>query len=281
MAQSPLPTAPAPKSGAVDKAAVRPDGAASPRAVASLAEPEAVLASTAGRSQPPQGSNWLTMGLGAASLIQAVVIAFLIYSRPVSVAGIVGDLPLPAIATAAPVDAMPAPAAVAGPVATAAAVAPVAAAQPVARPSAAEAAPPAGSSVGGIRVTSPIELQVLENGNLVGSTAGPIAVNDGSHTFELVNEALGFRLRQTVAVKPGQFTNLNVSVPNGRISINAAPWADVWIDGTAAGQTPLANLSLPIGSHEIVFRHPELGEQRQHVDVKVGGLTRVSAILQK
>jgi hypothetical protein len=162
-----------------------------------------------------------------------------------------------------------------------AAVVPVAAAEPAPRPSETEPALPAGSRVGGIRVSSPIELQVLENGKVVGSTAGPIAVNDGSHTFELVNETLGFRLRQTVAVKPGQLTNVNVSVPNGRISINAAPWADVWIDGTAAGQTPLANLTLPIGPHEIVFRHPQFGEQRQHIDVKVGGLTRVSAILQK
>jgi hypothetical protein len=49
-------------------------------------------------------------------------------------------------------------------------------------------------------------------------------------------------------------TNVKISVPNGHISINAVPWAEVLIDGTAAGETPLANLSLPIGTHEIVFR---------------------------
>ena len=50
-----------------------------------------------------------------------------------------------------------------------------------------------------------------------------------------------------------------VSVPNGSLSINALPWADVWIDGRSVGTTPLGNLSVPVGIHEIVWRHPELG----------------------
>jgi hypothetical protein len=51
----------------------------------------------------------------------------------------------------------------------------------------------------------------------------------------------------------------------------------VAIDGKPAGQTPLANLSIPIGSHEIVFRHPQFGEQRHTVVVKAEDITRVSA----
>jgi hypothetical protein len=139
---------------------------------------------------------------------------------------------------------------------------------------------PAGPRFGGITVSSTIDLQVFKAGQPIGSTAGPIAVNEGSHTFELVNETLGFRLPQTVTIKGGQMTTLKISVPNGRVSINAAPWAEVTIDGTPAGQTPLANLSLPIGTHEIVFRHPQFGERRQTVVVKVDGLTRVSQSFQ-
>jgi serine/threonine-protein kinase len=124
-------------------------------------------------------------------------------------------------------------------------------------------------------------LQVLEAGAVLGRTGSPIAIAEGTHQLDLVNEALGFRSRQAATVKAGQLTNLTVAVPNGKLSINAAPWADVWIDGTAAGQTPLANLSLPIGSHEVIFRHPQLGEQRQTAIVKVDGMTRVSVNLQK
>jgi hypothetical protein len=48
------------------------------------------------------------------------------------------------------------------------------------------------------------------------------------------------------------------------------------IDGRVVGQTPLANLSLPIGSHEVVFMHPQFGEKRQTVVVTVGGIARVT-----
>ena len=93
--------------------------------------------------------------------------------------------------------------------------------------------------------------------------------------------SLGFRFRQSINVKPGQLTSVTIAVPNGRISINAVPWAEVTIDGNPAGQTPLANLTLPIGTHEVVFRHPQFPEQRQTVVVKADGLTRVSATLQR
>ena len=134
---------------------------------------------------------------------------------------------------------------------------------------------------GGVRVTAPIELQVFENGVLVGSTTGPIAVSDGTHTFDLVNEALGYRTRQNVTVKPGQMSALTIAVPNGRVSINALPWADVWVDGKPVGQTPIANLSLPIGPHEILFRHPSFPDQRQTWMVKAEGITMVSAKFQQ
>jgi hypothetical protein len=112
---------------------------------------------------------------------------------------------------------------------------------------------PAGPRFGGLTVSSPIELQVFKDGALLGSTAGPIAVGEGRFTLEFVNQALGFRVPQVVTIGGGQMTSLKVPVPNGRLSINAVPWADVTIDGVAAGQTPLANLALPIGTHEVVF----------------------------
>ena len=140
---------------------------------------------------------------------------------------------------------------------------------------------PAGPKFGGVKLASTIDLQVFESNNLLGSTAGPIAINEGTHALELVNDLLGFRTTKTINVKAGQMTAITVPVPDGRVSINAVPWADVVIDGTPAGQTPIANLALKIGQHEVVFRHPQLGEQRQTITVKTDGLTRVSAVLQK
>ena len=77
---------------------------------------------------------------------------------------------------------------------------------------------------------------------------------------------------------PGEITTLAVAVPPGRLSVNAEPWAEVWIDNRPMGETPLANLEIPIGEHEVVFRHPDLGERRQNVIVRADTVARVSTV---
>jgi hypothetical protein len=236
-----------------------------------------------GFSQKRSGKSlilrWAAAALGLLAIGEGLVIAGLFSTRPETTPTVVvkpaglGLVADNAAASAASNDALSLPAA---------AQAPVPAATKPAEPAAvpADRATPAANGFGGLRVTSPIDLQVFENGALVGSTSAQIAMSEGAHTLELVNEALGFRARQNVVVKPGQMAALNVGVPNGKVSINAVPWANVWIDGNAAGETPLANLSLAIGQHEVVFRHPQFGEQKQTIIVKVEGLTRVSAAMQ-
>ena len=34
-----------------------------------------------------------------------------------------------------------------------------------------------------------------------------------------------------------------IDLPNGVVSINAQPWAEVWIDGEGVGETPIGNLA--------------------------------------
>jgi len=49
----------------------------------------------------------------------------------------------------------------------------------------------------------------------------------------------------------------------------------VWIDGQRSANA-IGNLSVP-RAHEIVFKHPQLGEKRQAVSVTLGA-RRVSAL---
>ena len=49
--------------------------------------------------------------------------------------------------------------------------------------------------------------------------------------------------------------------------------------GAAAGQTPIANLSLTWGAHQLVFRRPELSERQQTVVVTASGLNRIAGDL--
>jgi hypothetical protein len=135
---------------------------------------------------------------------------------------------------------------------------------------------------GGVKLVTPIELKVVQGDKVLGSTAdGPIIATAGTHQLDLSNAALGFRTRMSVTFRSGEITSVNVTVPPGRVSLNAQPWADVAIDNVQRGETPIANLSVPLGEHEVVFRHPELGERRQTITVRADAPTRVSATFDK
>jgi PEGA domain len=158
----------------------------------------------------------------------------------------------------------------------------LAAARPIVVPPAPPAPPTAArpQRSGALLVSSSFELQVIEGERVLGSSSqGPVALAAGRHEFDLVNAALGFRSRRVVEINAGQTLTLAVPRPNGDVSINALPWAEVWLDGTALGQTPLGKVSVPIGEHEILFRHPNFGERREKVIVRSDRLTLVSANL--
>jgi hypothetical protein len=150
--------------------------------------------------------------------------------------------------------------------------------QPAPAETPAAAPPPPAPRTGGVQIIAPIALQIVEGERVLGSSAtGPVFTAPGVHNIELINNVLGFRTRQTVRVVAGRVVPLRVDPPNGTISVNAQPWAQVLIDGKVVGDTPLANVPLPLGEHEVVFRHPQFGERRQKAIVQAGGQTRVSA----
>jgi len=130
---------------------------------------------------------------------------------------------------------------------------------------------------GGVRIDSPIVLQVAEGTRTLGTSGGPIYLPAGSHDLTFVNTSLGVRTTQTVRITPGRVIPLAVATPDGRLNANAQPWAQVLVDGRPIGDTPLANVAVPVGDHEVTFRHPQLGERRQRITVQAGTLTRVSA----
>jgi hypothetical protein len=122
---------------------------------------------------------------------------------------------------------------------------------------------------GSLTFELPIDLQVYLDGRLRGNTRdGGVTLPAGTHNVVLANAAYEYREVVSVTVSAGTATRANVPVPTGYLSLNAIPWADVWVDGNPVGTTPLANLSLPIGSHEVLWRHPTHGDRRQLVNVK-------------
>jgi hypothetical protein len=137
-------------------------------------------------------------------------------------------------------------------------------------------------AAGWVEVTAPVEMQIFQRDRLIGTTASQrIMMPAGRHEVRIVNESLGFEATRTVQVSPGRVSGVNLALPSGVIHLNATPWAEVWIDGQRAGETPLGNLSIPIGPHEIVFRHPQFGERRHAVTVSLNAPTRLSVDLRQ
>jgi serine/threonine protein kinase len=141
---------------------------------------------------------------------------------------------------------------------------------------------PQGALSGYISVAAPVDVQIYEDVRLVGSSRSDrLMVSVGRHEFDIVNEALGYRTRRVVNVAPGQVAVIKLDWPNGSMAINAQPWAEVFIDGERIGETPIGNVPVPIGPHEVRFRHPELGEQVVRSTVTLGSPARLSVDLRK
>ena len=82
-----------------------------------------------------------------------------------------------------------------------------------------------------------------------------------------------------MTVTPGQTAVINATWPRGSLAINAVPWAEAFVDGASVGETPIGNIQVPIGAHEIVFRHPQLGERRASVIVTTREIAKVGVDL--
>ena len=139
-----------------------------------------------------------------------------------------------------------------------------------------------GTVAGWLAVTVTTPLQIFEQDKLVGTTnIGRLLLPPGQHVLDFVSDDLGFRAQRTVTVKPGAATELSLDLPSVTLSINAQPWADVSVDGERVGETPIGTLARPIGRHEIVLRHPELGERRRTVTLTTNGPNRISVDMRR
>jgi serine/threonine protein kinase len=140
------------------------------------------------------------------------------------------------------------------------------------------AAPAAQGPVSGwLTVKAPFTLEIREEGQLLGNTdSDRLMLAAGKHDLQLVSETMNYRVSRSVTVVPGKVASLTIELPNGVLSLNAQPWAEVWVDGNRVGETPIGNLSVPIGPHEIIFRHPQFGEKRHAITVTAGQPTRLS-----
>jgi hypothetical protein len=135
---------------------------------------------------------------------------------------------------------------------------------------------------GWLSVSAPFDLEVAENEDIVGTSGtSRIMLAAGRHDVVLRNRSLGFQETRRVEVTAGKTMIIRIEPPKASISVNARPWAEIVLDGTSVGLTPIANLAVTVGSHEVVFKHPQFAERKQTVIVTAKGANRIAVDLTK
>jgi hypothetical protein len=134
-------------------------------------------------------------------------------------------------------------------------------------------------SNGWVLVDAPIDMQVLQGGRQIGTSGRRLALAPGSYDLQL--RAADYSTAKRVEVTAGRVARIEVNVPDGTVNLNAAPWAEVYLDGRSLGETPIANASVTAGTHEVIFRNPQFVELRQMVTVASGKATRLAVTLTK
>lgn len=148
------------------------------------------------------------------------------------------------------------------------------------RPQVAQATTAAAEPTNGwVMVDAPIEMQVLQGGRQIGSSGRRLALAPGSYDLQL--RSADYSTAKRVEVTAGRVARVEVNVPDGTVNLNAAPWAEVYLDGRSLGETPIANASVAAGTHEVIFRNPQFVELRQMVTVASGKATRLAVTLTK
>ena len=149
------------------------------------------------------------------------------------------------------------------------------------RPQVAEASTAAAAepSNGWVLVDAPVELQVLQGGRTIGASGRRIQLAPG--TYDLQLRSADFSASKRVNIDAGRVSRIDVNMPDGTVNLNATPWAEVYLDGRSLGETPIANASVSVGTHEVIFRNPQFQELRQTVTVQSGKATRLAVTLTK
>ena len=123
---------------------------------------------------------------------------------------------------------------------------------------------------GWLAVFAPVEMRIFEYGRMIGTTLeGRLLMPPGPHTIDITNPRLGYRETRSIEIKPGRVTAISIESPTGVLMVDAPAGTEVVVDGDWKATTPVESIPVSAGTHEVVLRHPQIGQRRFTVTVGV------------
>ena len=121
---------------------------------------------------------------------------------------------------------------------------------------------------GFVTVYAPFDVTISEGGRVLRADDHQlIMLAPGAHELRVSNRALAYEAVRRIVVKPGESTNLQLTPDPSTLTVTASEPAEVWVDGTRVGDTPLTASPIPLGTHELVVKRAAGGERHFTVTI--------------
>jgi hypothetical protein len=135
---------------------------------------------------------------------------------------------------------------------------------------------------GFLSVFSRIPVEVYLGNRRIGSSdETQILMPAGWHRLGLVSNRFNYQSEITLEIVPGDVTAFTVTLPDGPLRIHTTAGAQVWVENHYIGTAPVGDILAPIGTREVVVRHPDYGVRRAVVEVKHDIMAEVTLMLER
>ena len=116
---------------------------------------------------------------------------------------------------------------------------------------------------GWVKLFAPFEVQVSEGARALRvDEQSQVLLSPGTHELRLENRSLGYSETRRVEIEPGKTTSVSLVPSPSMLTVTATTPAIVLVDGEPAGETPLTEHPVSLGTRDIVVRSATGQERR-------------------
>jgi hypothetical protein len=127
---------------------------------------------------------------------------------------------------------------------------------------------------GWLHVAAPFEVELSEGTKSIRlDDSNQVLLPPGPHDVRFENRTLGLRQVRHVDIRPGETTAISLERPMSHITVTSSEPATVSIDGQPAGQTPLTDFAVAIGSRDVTVTSASGVVRHQTITLKVESST--------